>query len=109
MVVEMKIISGGGIQSNKFSTTRAGKQEPISRSVNPAGVSQAGVSTAFKKEPMIRGKGYSAPTGVTDPCKIGPGAGRQIYKSGSQQRAPTVGPMEPTRDTLREYGPESKK
>src|SRR4051812_48099796 len=100
----MKIKSGGGITSNKFSTARTGKQEPKSHKVSVEATAQLGRSVQFKKPNLERGKGYSPPTGVTDPCKIGPGAGRQSYPSGSQSPTPEAKEMPKGRDTLSEFG-----
>jgi hypothetical protein len=88
------IKSGGGITSNKCHTSRAGvKVEPKAQKANPAGVGQQGMATAFKKEPVIQGKGYEPKampaTGVPgyfNSAKAGPGSGRTIMKSGSQSQ-----------------------
>jgi hypothetical protein len=77
------IVSGGGYDSRQHVKTTKGKQEPISHKGNPAGVAQQGVSTAFPKEPITSGRGYQ-PYGPKNHTMQGPGAGRQISKSGSQ-------------------------
>jgi hypothetical protein len=106
-----KIVSGGGITSNRYVTTREGKVEPKSTAISPAGVSQAGVSTAFKKENVEQGKGYTPgpmpATGVKgtyNSASQGPGSGRTIYGSGSQSATPQAKEMPKGRDTLAEFG-----
>ena len=111
------IKSGGGITSNKYVTSRSGmKTEPRSTAINPAGISQRDVSTAFKKTPVEAGPGYSTkPRGDTGiagarkgPAGAGPGGyGRTIYKSGSQSPTPPARGMPAGRNTLAEYGPDS--
>jgi hypothetical protein len=110
--VAMKIKSGGGITSNKYRTSKAPKVEPIAKKASPAGVNQMGVSTAFKKEPVISGQGYTpakvGPTGIgkatVRPDVPGPGSGRTTYASGSQGATPPAKEMEKGRDILSEYG-----
>ena len=111
------IKSGGGINSNKTVQSRSGvKVEPKAQAANVAGVAQQGMATAFKKEPLIQGKGYEpqgmGPTGIANATK-GPvgaapgGMGRTIYRSGSQSPTPPAHEMPAGRNTLAEYGPES--
>jgi hypothetical protein len=99
-------ITGGGYGSRKVSHSREGKQEPKARAVSPAAVAQQGAATQFRKEELYRGKGYQTPKGVTDPTKVGPGAGRTIHRSGSQSATPPAREMPEGRNTLAEYGPE---
>jgi hypothetical protein len=109
----MKMKSGGGIKSRVVSHSRHGKQEPIAKAANVAGVAQQGLSTAFRKEPLIQGPAYTpakvgaigianARQGHSGP---GPGGGnRTIYGSGSQSPTPQAREMPKGRDTLSEYG-----
>src|SRR5262245_65382913 len=65
------ILSGGGIQSRQYVTSRSGvKVEPEAKAASAAGVAQQGLSTAFKKEPLFEGRGYTpkemAPTGIAN-------------------------------------------
>ena len=111
------IKSGGGINSNKTTSVKAGvKVEPRSTAINPAGISQRDVSTAFRKERVEAGRGYStkpqSDTGIANatkgPAGAGPGGyGRTIYKSGSQSPTPPAHGMPAGRNTLAEYGPDS--
>ena len=111
------IKSGGGISSNKVVQSKSGgKVEPRSTAIDPAGVSQRDVSTAFRKDPVKVGPGYNpgkmAATGIANarqgPPGAGPGGfGRTIYKSGSQSPTPFAREMPAGRNTLAEYGPES--
>jgi hypothetical protein len=113
----VKVVSGGGITSNKYKTSKGGqKVEPVTHRGNPAGVGQQGAALAFKREPITQGKGYEpakiGPTGIANaskgPAGAGPGGmGRTIYRSGSQSPTPPAHEIAPGRNTLAEYGPES--
>ena len=116
------IKSGGGINSNKTVQSRSGvKVEPRTHRGNVEGIGQIGLQHAFKPKPMLQGKGYEpsamGPTGVRgtyNSAQQGPGSGRTVHPKGSQaeygprgpQPMPTR-PMSPTKDTMREFGPES--
>jgi hypothetical protein len=111
----VKIVSGGGITSNKYVTSKTAKAEPIARKVSPAGVAQQGMATQFRKEPLISGVGYEpGPKGSTrlsgtyNPAREGPGSGRTTYRSGSQSATPQANEMPKGRDTLSELGPEKR-
>jgi hypothetical protein len=114
-----KAVSGGGITSNKYHTTKAYKVEPVANKASPAGANQLGAAVQFRKEPLIQqGKGLNpppvGPTGVPgyfNSAKAGPGSGRTIMRSGSQSTYGPVNPGEPKpapRDILSEFGPERK-
>ena len=97
-------LSGGGITSNKYKTSKSGqKVEPVTHRGNVAGVAQQGMATAFRKEPLIQGKGESGPmpaTGVRgtyNSATSGPGSGRTVYPSGSQGATPAAREMPPGR------------
>jgi hypothetical protein len=101
------IVSGGGYNSRVVTHKSALKSEPVSKAANVAGVAQQGMATAFKKEPLIQGKGYEparmGPTGIANATKgqagAGPGGyGRTIYRSGSQGPTPAAREMFPSRD-----------
>jgi hypothetical protein len=104
------ILSGGGITSNKYRTSKEGqKVEPTARAANVAGVAQQGMATAFKKEPLVQGKGYEpAKMGAVDrpsykgPTEAAPGSNRTIYPSGLQAKTPPAREMEPGRDVFNE-------
>src|SRR6516165_5643786 len=105
------IMSGGGINSNKTVHSRGYKTEPKAQAGNVAGVAQQGAATAFKKEPLFNGQGYSTrpqdDTGIANatkgPAGAGPGGfGRTIYASGSQSPTPAAREMPPSRDYLNE-------
>ena len=110
----VKVQSGGGINSNRTVQSRSGyKTEPRSTAIDPAGVSQRDVSTAFRKTPVEVGPGYSPgkmpATGIANARKGPPGAGpggggRTIYASGSQSPTPSARQMPAGRDILSEYG-----
>jgi len=77
------ILSGGGANSRVVTHAKAGKQEPVSDKGNPAGVAEQGMAVNFRKEQITCGTGYQ-PYGPKDHTMQGPGAGRTIAKSGSQ-------------------------
>jgi hypothetical protein len=52
------------------------KTEPKPMRVNPGVVDQLGQALAFKPDPLMQGRGYSAPAPKT----------KQVHKSGSQGR-----------------------
>ena len=99
------IKSGGGINSNKTVQSQSSyKVEPISKAGNVAGVAQQGMATAFRKEPLIQGKGYeSGPMpatgvrGIYNSATSGPGSGRTVYPSGSQGAIPLAREISPGR------------
>jgi hypothetical protein len=109
-----KIVSGGGIQSNKLVQSKKWKQEPVANRASPAGAAQLGMATQFRKEPLIQqGKGSNPPgvpaTGIANARQghsgVGPGGGgRTIYKSGSQSPTLPAREMPAGRDTLAEFG-----
>jgi hypothetical protein len=111
----MPKLSGGGIQSNKYVTSKSGgKVEPIPHKASPAGAAQLGRAVNYAKEPLQQGRGYSQgpqrETGVAqakyNSATTGPGSLRTTYRSGSQAPTPPAEPMPPGRNTLAEYGPE---
>jgi hypothetical protein len=99
------IMSGGGMNSNKVVQSRSGyKVEPRSTAIDPAGVSQRDVSTAFRKTPVEVGPGYSPgkmpATGVKgtyNPATQGPSSQRTVYPAGSQSATPPAREMPPGR------------
>ena len=99
------IKSGGGINSNKTVQSRSGyKTEPHSTAIDPAGVSQRDVSTAFRKTPVEVGPGYSPgkmpATGVRgtyNSSTSGPASQRTVYPSGSQSSTPPAREIPPGR------------
>ena len=108
----VKVLSGNGIQSNKTVQSRSGvKVEPRTTAINPAGISQRDVSTAFRKENVEMGRGYELEkmpaTGVAgkyNAATSGPGSQRTVYRSGSQGPTPPAREMPAGRDILSEYG-----
>jgi hypothetical protein len=100
---------GGGYGSRPHVEMKKWKQEPKSHAVSPASVNQMGVSTQFKKEPLVSGPGYTTkpegPTGIANarkgPSGAGPGGmGRTIYSSGSQCKTPPANPLPPGRKII---------
>ena len=111
----VKVVSGGGIGSNKYVTSKSAKVEPVSRKASPAGAAQLGAAVQFKKEPLVQGKGYSPGdkgstglSGTYNPAREGPGSGRTTYRSGSQSATPQAQEMPAGRNTLSEFGPEKR-
>src|SRR2546430_16218351 len=105
-------LTGGGIQSNKYVTSKAPKVEPKAKAMSPEAVAQQGAATAFRKPPLVQGAGYTpakvGPTGIgkatVRPDTPGPGSGRTTYASGSQGSTPPAREMPKGRDTLAEFG-----
>jgi len=123
-----KIVSGGGINSNKVVQSKSGgKLEPVTHKANVASVAQQGLAVQFPKQPLEAGRGYKpkamGPTGAPgkfNAAAQGPGSGRTIDLSGSQStygpvargetnRAPDVPGTAPGRDILSDYGPEVRR
>jgi hypothetical protein len=117
----------GGLHSRNVKHTTAPKVEPRARAMNPGGVNQlgnhigdhathSGKSTGYRGDPFVRRPGYNAPVGPTNMMPSGPGAGRQIFGGGSQAvhggpaaKLAGEGRLEPGRDILGSFGPESKR
>ena len=120
----VRMMSGGGINSNKVVQSKAGKVEPVARKANPEAVAQQGLATAFQKSPLEQGRGYqpgeipaTGVKGTYNSATQGPASGRTVYGSGSQgtygpvaqgetNRAPDVPATVPGRDILSDYGKE---
>jgi hypothetical protein len=104
-------LTGGGLNSNRVTQSKHGKQEPISHKVSVPAAAQLGRSEQFRKPPLEAGRGYTpgsmGPTGVRgtfNSASQGPGSGRTIHPSGSQSPTPQAREMPKGRDTLSEYG-----
>jgi hypothetical protein len=109
-----KARNGGGIQSNKLVNVGVKAGPPRTNIVSPASASQLGRSVAFKRDPLPIGTASQVPLGnqlATNVGKGGPGAGRDVHRSGSQgQHGPAVSGHSPERrDILSEFGPEKSK
>src|SRR5262249_3932767 len=107
----MVTLTGGGYGSRQHTDKKAGqKVEPVTHRGNVASVAQQGMATAFKKEPLTRGKGYTpgkmGDTGIAkatyNPATSGPGSQRTTYASGSQSPTPAAREMSPSRDYFNE-------
>jgi hypothetical protein len=113
--------SGGGYGSRTVKHTTAAKVEPRAYARNPGAVAQYGAlvgdhvtragSSGYRGEPdPTMRRGYNNPVGPTNMALSGPGAGRKIYGSGSQQMYGSGGPEKPSgRDILGSFGPESSR
>jgi hypothetical protein len=112
-----KARSGGGITSNKL--VRPGVKNPTqTRSISPTGASELGSAMGSLKghgnaaTPLFDGKAVPQTNFGNEVArnvgKGGPGTGRTVYKTGTQQMhgaaAGTRPPASP--DTLREFGPD---
>jgi hypothetical protein len=120
----VKIVSGGGIRSNKTVQSKSGwKSEPRSRAVSVESTAQLGASTAFREPDLYSGRGYKqsamprtgVPGATVRPDTPGPGSGRTTYAKGTQahygpnppnavNKAPDVPGAKPGRDILSDYG-----
>jgi hypothetical protein len=127
----VRIMSGGGITSNKYKTSKAGqKVEPTTHKANVPSVAQQGMAVQFEKKPLTQGPGSGyepkpiPATGIPgkyNAATQGPGSQRTVYRSGAQsQYGPSApGAMNrspdppatsgPGRDILSDYGPEVRR
>ena len=113
--------SGGGYGSRVVKHSTAPKVEPRAYARNPGAVGQYGQAQGShvtrgeeskyrgEPDPTMR-RGYNNPIGPTSMALSGPGAGREVHKSGSQQMYGSGGPEKPSgRDILGSFGPESSR
>jgi hypothetical protein len=80
-------LSGGGLESNKLVETRNPKGEPVSHPVSMNRPSMIGLQHYVNeaKGALYQHRGVdSTPKGPNHNFEVGPGAGRQILRSGSQ-------------------------
>jgi hypothetical protein len=82
--------SGGGA---RVSHVKAPKVEPIPHAVAAGRASLIGQSVYFAKGPLYSGPGYSTPVGPSSNMGQGPGANREVFRSGSQSPTPNPTPM----------------
>jgi hypothetical protein len=86
---------GGGLHSRNVRHSTAPKVEPRPHARNPATVAQYGALvgnhathqgklTPYRGEPDFTRAGYSPPQGPTNMALSGPGAGREVMRSGGQ-------------------------
>jgi hypothetical protein len=118
-----KKLSGGGIQSSKLVRVGVNAGPSSTRIIDPRGVSQLGYATGSKLArpssyttqnsalPVFKGNAAQVPLGnqlATNVGKGSPGAGRTIYRPGTQSTygAPVQGSSPTRRDILSEYGPD---
>ena len=95
----------GGISSKNTHHFQDRKSEPTAHAIRPSAASQIGIKTAYPKDELVRGSGYATPVGPTQSV-AGPGGGRDLHPSGSQQGLKPAQPLEPGRDLFE--GPEIK-
>jgi hypothetical protein len=86
---------GGGLHSRNVRHSTAPKVEPRANAINPSWVAQRGAlvgnhatntrgSTDYTGAERSLGRGYSNPVGPTNMALSGPGAGREVLRSGGQ-------------------------
>lgn len=100
--------SGGGA---KFQDVGIKAGPPSTNKMSPAAADMLGQQTAFKKPALQQNTMRQVPLGndlATNVGKGGPGAGRTVYRSGSQAQTPPAREMPAGRDTLSEFGPERR-
>jgi hypothetical protein len=103
---------GGGLHSRNVRHSTAPKVEPKSRAHNPATVAQVGAhvgahitnksDTGYRGDPDFTRGGYSNPVGPTNMALSGPGAGREILRSGQQSTHGATNPGNPRPNPRRE-------
>jgi hypothetical protein len=114
--------SGGGYGSRNVKHVIASKVEPRSKAIREPAVGQIGGSygdhttnqgeTGWRPGPLYGGRGYNNPVGPTNMALSGPGAGREILRSGGQGTHGATNPGNPQPqqgDILRQYGPDYRK
>ena len=89
---------GGGLHSKVVKHSTNPKVEPKAYGRNPGAVAQYGAhvgnhrtafgggQTRYKGEPDTMKRGYQNPVGPTSMALSGPGSGRTIYKTGTQDQ-----------------------
>jgi hypothetical protein len=107
-----------GISSKNVRHTTAPKSEPRPHARNPAAVAQYGglvgnhitskSSTRYRGEPDYARRGYQNPVGPSSMALSGPGAGREVLRSGGQGQHGQVNPGKSPerRGLLSEFGPD---
>jgi hypothetical protein len=90
----MTKLTGGGPNSRVVGNYVDRKVEPKSYAVDPGRAADIGMTVHYHKLPLHQGAGYSTPQGPTDNTQnLGPGGcGRQVLRSGSQAKTPSVTP-----------------
>jgi hypothetical protein len=87
-------VTGGGALGNKVSHVNAPKIEPRVDHISANRPSQIGLQHFLPKEPLYYNRvSASTPTGPNHNFEVGPGAGREILKSGSQAPCRPARPM----------------
>src|SRR6516165_12647528 len=108
----MKGSGGGGYGSRNVKHVTGPKVEPRSHRVREPGVAQIGGnygdhvtrggSTGWRPGSIYGGAGYSNPVGPTNMALSGPGAGREILRSGGQGTHGATNPGNPRPNPRRE-------
>jgi hypothetical protein len=114
---------GGGLHSRVVKHSTNPKVEPRAYARNPGAVGQYGAiqgshvtrgrDSPYRGEPdPTMRRGYNNPVGPTNMALSGPGAGREVMRSGGQG---THGPVAPgnapakNKDILSSYGPDYRR
>jgi hypothetical protein len=87
---------GGGPKSNKVINVGVRAGAPSTNKISAAGVGQMGAATHFQKSPIVSGTAKQVPLGNEVAGNVGgggPGTGRTVYGSGSQQGLKPTMPM----------------
>jgi hypothetical protein len=112
-------IPGGGLHSRNVRHSTAPKVEPRAHAKNPGGVSQFGEAignkithvagnTPYRGDPINAGRGYQNPVAPTNMALSGPGAGREVMRSGGQGTHGATNPGMPGLPSTRGQWPDSK-
>jgi hypothetical protein len=115
--------SGGGYGSRNVRHVTASKVEPRAYARNPGAVGQYGQSqgshvtrgdeSGYRGEPDLMRRGYNNPVGPTNMALSGPGAGREVMRTGGQgcHGQPATGnpPAVPDRHIIESYGPDYRR
>ena len=99
----MRSKAGGGINSKNVRNVSQRGGAPHANIISPASANQIGESVAFRKDNLPMGTMAKVPLGnalANNVGKGGPGAGRTVYRSGSQQGLKPATPMRAGRGIL---------
>ena len=100
-MTKVRGVTGGGILGNKASHVNARKAEPVAHPVSMNRPSQIGLSHYFNPPPIYNKVTASTPVGPNHNFEVGPGAGREVMRSGTQAHHGPDRPMPKGRDLFK--------
>ena len=93
-MTKIRGVTGGGIDGNKVTQTRAPKVEPKPYAMSIGAVSRLGgmVGEGTPHKALYNHQGYTTPIGTT-PAECKPGGGRMVLPAGTQAKHGPDRPM----------------